>query len=76
MNKRLQKRHDRQVSRAKARVRVSEPDVRTPDQMAAARGNSRTMANQRGAPLPYYATTSAGQSAPPAGGAVKTEAES
>jgi hypothetical protein len=41
MDKRLQKRHKRQVSRARERVRVSEPDVRTPEQMAAARETSR-----------------------------------
>jgi len=41
MDKRLQKRHKRQVSRARARVRLSEPDVRTPEQLSAAREASR-----------------------------------
>jgi hypothetical protein len=41
MNKRLMKRHKRQVSRARDRVRVSEPDVRTPEQLKAAREASR-----------------------------------
>jgi hypothetical protein len=41
MNKRLAKRHKRQVSRAKERVRLSEPDLRTPEQIAAAREASR-----------------------------------
>ena len=41
MNKRLEKRHKRQVSRAKERVRLSEPDLRTPEQMRAAREASR-----------------------------------
>ena len=41
MNKRLAKRHKRQVSRAKKRVRLSEPDLRTPDQIKAAREASR-----------------------------------
>ena len=41
MNKRLQKRHRRQVSRAKDRAKLSEPDVRTPEQISAAREASR-----------------------------------
>ena len=41
MNKRLLKRHKRQVSRAKERVKLSEPDVRTPEQISAAREASR-----------------------------------
>jgi len=41
MNKRLEKRHKRQVSRAKAQVKLSEPDLRTPEQMKAARDASR-----------------------------------
>jgi len=41
MDKRLAKRHKRQVARAKERVRLSEPDVRTPEQIEAAREASR-----------------------------------
>jgi hypothetical protein len=41
MNKRLAKRHKRQVSRANKRVRLSEPDLRTPEQIKAAREASR-----------------------------------
>ena len=41
MNKRLLKRHKREVSRAKGHVKVSEPDVRTPEQIRAAREASR-----------------------------------
>lgn len=41
MDTRLAKRHKRQVSRAKARVRLSEPDLRTPEQIRAARDASR-----------------------------------
>jgi hypothetical protein len=41
MNKRLEKRHKRQVSRARARVKVQEPDLRTPDEILAAREASR-----------------------------------
>jgi hypothetical protein len=41
MDKRLAKRHKRQVSRARQRVQVSEPDLRTPEQIKAAREASR-----------------------------------
>jgi hypothetical protein len=41
MDKRLAKRHKRQVSRARERVRLSEPDLRTPEQIKAAREASR-----------------------------------
>jgi len=41
MDKRLAKRHKRQVSRAREKVRISEPDVRTPEQIEAARLASR-----------------------------------
>jgi hypothetical protein len=41
MDKRLAKRYKRQVARAKERVKLSEPDVRTPEQIEAAREASR-----------------------------------
>ncbi len=41
MDKRLAKRYRRQVTRARDRVRVSEPDLRTPEQIQAARERSR-----------------------------------
>ena len=41
MDKRLAKRHKRQVSREKSKVRLSEPDLRTPEQIDAAREASR-----------------------------------
>ena len=41
MDKRLAKRHKRQVARAKERVHISEPDVRTPEEIEAAREASR-----------------------------------
>ncbi len=47
MNKRLLKRHERQVARAKERVKLSDPDVRTPEQVAAAREASRAVASRR-----------------------------
>ena len=56
MDKRLQKRHKRQVSRAKERVRLSEPDLRTPEQLRAARETSRSMAGRRNVPLAHYST--------------------
>ena len=41
MDKRLAKLHRRKVDRAKQRVRLSEPDLRTPEQIKAARAASR-----------------------------------
>ena len=41
MDKRLAKRHKRQVERAKAHSKKSEPDVRTHEQIQAAREASR-----------------------------------
>jgi hypothetical protein len=41
MDKRLLKRHKRQVSRAKENLHLSAPDVRTPEQIKAAREASR-----------------------------------
>jgi hypothetical protein len=56
MDKRLQKRHKRHVLRAKERVRVSEPDVRTPEQLRAAREASRPSGGKRNDPQPLYVT--------------------
>lgn len=42
MNKRLLKRHKREVARAKGQVKASEPDMRTPEQIRAAREASRS----------------------------------
>ncbi len=55
MNKRLLKRHQRQVSRARQHVKVSEPDVRTPAQVTAARDQSRSVASRRDALRKPYA---------------------
>lgn len=41
MDKRLAKRHKRQVARARANVKTSEPDVRTPEQIEADRQASQ-----------------------------------
>ena len=54
MNKRLLKRHKRQVGRARERVRVSEPDLRTPEQVAAAREASGAMAGRQNEPRRHY----------------------
>jgi hypothetical protein len=58
MNKRLQKRHKRQVTRARERVTLSEPDVRTPEQLAAAREASRALSSVRNVPHANYLTPS------------------
>jgi hypothetical protein len=50
MDKRLAKRHKRQVARAKEKVKLSEPDVRTPEQIAAAREASRPTIGRDGKP--------------------------
>jgi len=65
MNKRILKRHERQVSRAKARVRLSEPDLRTPEQLHAARDVSRSVASRHSLPHAYYATPAIGKPAGP-----------
>jgi hypothetical protein len=44
MDKRLAKRHKRKVTRARERGATSEPDVRTPEQIKAAREASRPAA--------------------------------
>ena len=46
MNKRLLKRHKREVPRAKGQVKASEPDVRTPEQIRAAREASRPVGDR------------------------------
>jgi hypothetical protein len=43
-NQRLLKQHKRKVARAKENVKVSEPDLRTPEQIKAAREASRPAA--------------------------------
>ena len=58
MNKRILKRHERQVSRAKARVRLSEPDLRTPEQLNAAREVSRSIASRHSLPYAHYTSPS------------------
>jgi hypothetical protein len=58
MNKRLLKRHKRQVLRAKERVRLSEPDLRTREQLREAREANRPSASRRNDPQAHYSTHS------------------
>lgn len=75
MNKRLEKRHKRQVSRAKEKVRVSEPDLRTPEQIKAAREASRAPSARGGTGNTNSAALSfRGNSAAGTGSAAKTDA--
>jgi hypothetical protein len=54
MNKRLEKRHARQVARAKMHVKVSEPDVRTPEEIETARERSHAIRSRSATPeMPY-----------------------
>jgi hypothetical protein len=72
MNKRLLKRHKREVARAKERVKLSEPDLRTPEQVRAAREASRPGGGQPNSP--HYATPSIRNPAGPSpDNQVKTE---
>jgi hypothetical protein len=48
LNKRLLKRHKRQVARAKEHVKLSEPDLRTPEEISAAREAGRSAGGRRG----------------------------
>ena len=68
MNKRLLKRHNRQVSRAKERVRLSEPDLRTPEQLKAAREASRPAGGWGSGPHANYSAPSLRNHAGPAAG--------
>ena len=55
MNKRILKRK-RQVSRAREQIRRSQPDLRTPEQVAAAREVSRSMASRHSLPHVHYSS--------------------
>jgi hypothetical protein len=74
MNKRILKRHKRQVSRERERVRLSEPDLRTSEQITAAREVSRSVASRHSLPHVHYATPSIqNRPGPSAEGAPKAE---
>lgn len=56
MNRRLEKRHKRQVARARAQVKVSAPDVRTAEQLKALRlANRALVGHGTTQPKPYAA---------------------
>jgi len=75
MNKRLLKRHKRQVSRAKERVKLSEPDLRTMEELSAAREVSRSVVGRHNVPRVPYATPSPrNQASPAADSTVKADA--
>jgi hypothetical protein len=76
MNKRLLKRHKRQGSRANEWGKVSEPDLRTPEQLAAAREASRAVAVRRTDHRPLYSTPPPNRAGNAATGAVNEEASS
>ncbi len=73
MDKRLAKRHARQVARKRASVKGSEPDVRTQEEIEAAREASRSE-NIRGADVTVArnSSRSLGKSAATTGSAAKT----
>jgi hypothetical protein len=54
MNKRLVKRRKRQVARAREWVKFSEPDVETPEQLAAARVASRALSRRNDPHATYF----------------------
>lgn len=75
MDKRLLKRHKRQVARAKERVKLSEPDLRTPEQITAAKEASRAPdGRSKGASLPHSVPSVRNRVTPLTGGAAKTDA--
>ena len=54
MNKRLEKRHKRQVTRARERVKVSAPDLRTAEELKALREANRALVGHGSRiPAPY-----------------------
>ena len=75
MDKRLQKRHKREVARNKAKGRESVPDVRTPEQKLAAKEQSRPSGAERQGPTSLFGAPSRGTNANQAGrSAAKTDA--
>jgi len=74
MDKRLAQRHKRQVSRAKKRVRLSEPDLRTDEQIRAAREASRpTGTRSSGGGMPAAAPPFRNNQVHGTGSAAKTD---
>ena len=73
MDKRLLKRHKRQVARAKEHVKLSEPDLRTPEQIKAAKEASKPSEGRTGPSLQNSALSPRSSPAR-TGGAAKTDA--
>jgi hypothetical protein len=73
MDKRLAKRHKRQVARAKERGAVSEPDVRTPEQIKADREASRAVTGRSGLNATSSTALSRGGRSTSTGSAAKTD---
>jgi hypothetical protein len=63
---RLLKRHKRQVERARHRVKLSEPDVRTFEQLTTARETSRAVVSGRADTQAHYSTPPRNRAAPAA----------
>jgi len=74
MDKRAQKRHKRAVTRARANVKVSEPDVRTPEQVAADREASRPSTSGRDTLAAHGSANSRGHGVSAAHSASKSDA--
>jgi len=66
VDKRLAKRHKRRVARSREKVRLSEPDVRTPDQIEAARLASRPDLRRDKNPWPTLGSDSGTRKGPDA----------
>lgn len=76
MDKRLLKRHKRKVARAKEHVKLSEPDLRTPEQIKAAREASRaTQGPGQGPSTQSSAASFRNRAATGTGSAAKTGSE-
>ena len=71
---RLLKRQKRKVARAKENITVSEPDVRTPEQIEAARQASRPAGGHAAGGQQFSATSFRGGKASGTGSAAKTDA--
>lgn len=74
MDKRLAKRHKRQVTRAKEKVQLSEPDLRTPEQIEADREKSRANSSLGNEPKLAAAGRSFRKAVTSGGSAAKTDA--
>jgi len=73
MDKRLAKRHKRQVAREKLKIKLSEPDVRTPEQVEAAKQASHYDTGRGNNPVASASTRRAAHAPLPiTGGAAKT----